>query len=327
MADINSSATQLTMFLPGGDPSGIRIAEIGGASIKAYAFHKSLYGQVLQKYGDQISRPGVYVLYGEDGQMQNIAYIGESEDVRTRLNFHMSDDKGKGSKEYWLDTIVLVSSDDYLTKAHVRFAEAKLMVDASNNPLWKLANTKLTNGAKQTKVPKLPIAAESTMLRFVRDTHTLTRALGCSLFKPTIGKQITQSPNLDQSSKDSPEFRFSGKGFDAKAVESGQSGEWIVRKHSAAKVTEADSLSPGIKKLREQLKDNGVLVESNGVLVFQEDCAFRSPSAAAGVVCGSPTSGRTAWKLENGTLYSDWESDKRAGLIAGSTGTQTNLPI
>ncbi len=325
----SNNATSISMYLPDGDPDGIRTAEIGGASIIAFAFHKSLFGQVAQKYRDEISKPGVYILYGEDNLQHSVAYIGESEDVKARLSYHLSSDKNKGLKDYWLDTIILLSKDDSLTKAHVRFAEAKLIGDAGGNPLWKLANDKLVNGSKPPKATKLPIADECTMMKFIMNTHILTRALGCPLFKVTVGKQITEAAQQDQLTSDSPEFRFAGTGYDAKAIESGKNGEWIVRKQSAAKITEATTLSTGIKTIRDQLKNSGVLIESKGVLIFQDDCVFRSPSAAASAVCGSSTNGRTAWKLADGTNYAQWENVQNSSIPQPQSEMeiQSKLPI
>ena len=58
-----------------------------------------------------------------------------------------------------------------------------------------------------------------------------------------------------------------------------------------------------------------VLRQEDGHRVFAEDYPFRSPSAAAVVVNGRPTSGPTEWKVkgENRT-YKEWEADRLVSL-------------
>ena len=51
-------------------------------------------------------------------------YIGEADDVWARLQSH-------GNKDSWTSVVVFVSNDLNLTKAHVRWLEAKLGVPAT----------------------------------------------------------------------------------------------------------------------------------------------------------------------------------------------------
>jgi hypothetical protein len=52
------------------------------------------------------------------------AYIGEAEIVRDRLKQHKT-------KEFWVFAIVLVSKDENLTKAHLRYLESRLPEEAA----------------------------------------------------------------------------------------------------------------------------------------------------------------------------------------------------
>jgi hypothetical protein len=57
-------------------------------------------------------------------------------------------------------------------------------------------------------------------------------------------------------------------------------------------------------ELRERLKENGILKEENGILLFLSDYIFNSPSAASSVVLGRHSNGWTEWKnkINNKTL-------------------------
>ena len=53
---------------------------------------------------------------------------------------------------------------------------------------------------------------------------------------------------------------------------------------------------------------SGVLAERDGHRVFVQNYAFKSPSAAASVVCGRPAAGTVEWKTaDTGITYKQWE--------------------
>lgn len=306
------SASSISIVLSDGDPDGIRTAEIGVSTIKVIAFRRNQLERACSEFGDYLPKCGVYLLYGQDEAENDVVYIGESEKVSSRLKFHKGN--SKEPKDYWLDTVVIVSKDENLTKSHVRFIEAKLIAAVNQNVSWKLANNKLTNG-NPPLAAKLPQAEIIKMREFIDQAKILTRMIGCDFFKATSGNLANAVADVAPiEASVSPEFRTSGLGYDAKAVVLGLSGDWVVKAMSRARITEANCLSNGVRKIREQLKAAGKLVESEGALIFQEDCLFKSPSTAANVVCGTMVNGRNAWKLENGIPYSQWESEQAGPL-------------
>ena len=129
----------------------------------------------------------------------------------------------------------------------------------------------------------------------------------CIRDRATTGQLLNAATIAGQPAA-SPEFRFIGTGFDARAVVLSVSGEWIVKANSTAKLEAQVHLSDGVKKLRQQLQEAGKLRPIDGKLVFQEDCSFKSASTAASLVCGSAKDGRNkAWKLADGKTYAEWE--------------------
>lgn len=304
-----SKASVITVVLIDGDPDGRRSACFGNDLPKVYAFPKGQLGNVIS----EICKPGVYLIYGSDPQTgKSKVYIGESINAAERLSYHKGN--SKEPKEYWEDTAVLISQTDSLTKAHVGYIEAKLIAAALNNINWEVGNDKLTSG-KAPQAATLPLADTINMEHFVDQAKTLIRTLGCDLFKATTGHLVQEMMGASSDpSAFSPDFRFSGADFDAKAVVASVSGDWIVKAQSTAKLAASESLSNGIKQLRGQLQKAGKLKEVGGRLVFQEDCLFKSASTAASLVCGSPKDGKNkAWKLADGTTYGEWESVQAPG--------------
>ena len=61
---------------------------------------------------------GVYFLFGKDESNFDTVYVGEAEKMFTRLKQHLKED-------YWNDCIAVISKDNLLNKAHVKYLENK----------------------------------------------------------------------------------------------------------------------------------------------------------------------------------------------------------
>lgn len=69
------------------------------------------------------------------------------------------------------------------------------------------------------------------------------------------------------------------------------------------------SLSNWAHSTRAALRDNGVLDESEGALVFTQDYGFEYPSQAAAIVSGS-TGNKSLWRLADGRTFKQWEQEQ-----------------
>ena len=70
--------------------------------------------------------------------------------------------------------------------------------------------------------------------------------------------------------------------------------------------------------LYKSLFSNGKIANdasSNGA-VFKEDVVFSSPSAAAAVIFGRASNGRTVWKIKGTSkTYQDWQDERLASAL------------
>ena len=112
----------IKMFLADGTPAGLRIIEKSNWTGRALDFARADWPKV--KAREDFGRPGVYVLrgVGPDGEMR--VYIGEADELRSRLAQHIS---GSSSKDFWERAVAFTSKDENLNKAHVRFLESRLI--------------------------------------------------------------------------------------------------------------------------------------------------------------------------------------------------------
>src|SRR6266849_3071054 len=117
-----TSAT-IKLFLPRGDAKNLRTAEIS---------NWTEFDDLLQR--EELANSGVYILSGTDPlSVSPHAYIGEAEVIRDRIKLHKN-------KEFWISAIVFVSKDENLTKAHNRFLEGRLILEAKKVSRFTLEN-------------------------------------------------------------------------------------------------------------------------------------------------------------------------------------------
>ena len=298
----SANGRSIRIFLRDGDPSGTRTAEITMSTTQAIAFRRRQLRKLGNELQEMIERPGAYILMGggdeKDGRE---AYIGESEDVFSRLTTHNS----ASGKEFWEDTIVLVSKDANVTKSHARYVESLLLADAGDNRHWTLPNRQ--NPSKTAG--RLPAPDRVDMCRFVAEAKILVGVLGCDIFRAdrvNTAESATSQGDID-SGRSAVSFGFGGKEYDA-SMRLSDDDRFIVEAGSKARKVLTPTAPAAVRNLRDSLVGTGDLREQDGSLVFASDCIFSSVSAAAGVVSGASVNGRTAWKNDAGQTYGEWEA-------------------
>jgi len=283
---MNQSAT-IKLFLPLGDPKRLRTAELSNWSGKAIAAPRTDLDLLLQR--EELSKPGVYFLLGADPETgKSMAYIGEAEAVADRLKQHKV-------KEFWSSAIAFVSKDENLTKSHIRYLEGRLIETAKEVARYKLQNS-------QGSGAKLPESDLNDMEVFLERVSQLLPVLGSELLSPVTVKK--------ESGPVEPRYTCSMKGALARG-ERTPNGFAVFKGSTAATQLRASvqKNGPWIVSLREQLLNEGALIEENGFLVFTKDVEFSSPSAAAAVVHGGNAAGPIAWKTEDGRTLKEIEEN------------------
>lgn len=294
----------IRIFLVDGTASGTRTAELGLSTIKSLVVPRASLSAAIQR--PETRKTGVYVLVGQDSESPNLKriYIGEGDKIINRISIHNKDP----NKDFWDEVVLFVSKDDNLTKAHIRYVEARLIALAKT-----AKRSVVTNDTSPPQQGKLPEADEIEMEEFISQARLLLGALGYDIFEPTkaapLAFQSTQSTEQQPVTVVPPEFRFAGANFDATMLVDLDAGQFIVQAGSKAKKSEAMTLLPTYKNLRAQLIKSGVLQDFDEVSYrFSQEYAFGAATPAAQVVCGTPINGRTAWKSNPGnTTFAEWQ--------------------
>lgn len=264
----------IQIFLPDGSPTSIREAEITNRLVKAILFPRAKMEEISKR--DSVHFTGVYFLFGndEDGTSPMV-YIGEGEDCFKRIQDH------NRKKDFWSHCIVVTTKTNEYTKTDAKYLEHYCLGQAD-----KIGRFKTENG-KDSQRPSIPETREHDLLDNFETMKILLATLGYPIFEEK------------RKAKSTKEI-FYCKGKDALAE--GEFTDDGLLIHNGSKCTLEESRTAGswVSGLREKLIGDGVLKVINGLLIFQSDYIFSSPSAAAVVVLARRANGWIEWKNKEG---------------------------
>jgi hypothetical protein len=282
----------IRIFLADGTPLGLRVIEKSNWTGRGFDFARTDWPRVRAR--DDFGRPGVYVLWGiaDDGRVH--VYIGEADELRSRLKEHAS---GPKSKDFWTRAVAFCSKDENLNKAHVRFLESRLIGVAGS-----AKRAVLENG----NAPALPALSEYDRAEaetFLDEMLVIYPLLGIDAFTPPSA-----------SSETAALLYLKGRGIEAKGRDASEG--FIVYAGSRAAKGEVPSLHAYVRKQRADLIASGVLaadVTSGGAYTLEQDYTFASPSTAAAVMLGRSANGRIEWKDQDGRTLKSLQDAAAAG--------------
>lgn len=279
-----STPKTIQIFLPAGDPQGIRVAEITTRIVQAIEVPRKLLPDFIAM--PESGQVAVYFLFGqgEDGASQKL-YIGQTGDLRKRLAKHNKE------KDFWQRAVVLISRTNSLTQTHALFLEWLCIQQA------KAIGRYLTENGNDGSKPHTPAPLEADCYEIFDTGRTLLATLGYPVFKPL-------SSSEGQSSKDTELFYCNRAG--TKAVGEYTEEGFVVLKGSVGRGTVSKAhLHRAYAKHRDALMQEGKVALENGVLVFKEDVLFGTPSGAAAAIVGSAANGWREWKNDKGVTLDE----------------------
>ncbi len=272
---------KLTVYMIDGTEYGPRLSEIGNWVGKAVYSPRSTINKIISR--PEFDNPGIYCLKGDptDEAFTEKIYIGEAENIKSRLKQHLSD-PNKDFKE----VIFFISKDELLTKTQIKYLESRLIQLAIEAKNAEIDNNNSPN------LPTLHEADISDMEYFLEQIKLMLPVMGFKfLISSTVKYQTIEDKNLDQNKKEI--FEIKTKSFKAKMYESDQG--YIVVKGSEAKKNLSKSTTETYRNLRRKLLETNILIDKGDKLEFAEDAIFNSPSAASNMVLGRNSNGFTEW--------------------------------
>jgi hypothetical protein len=163
----------LRIYVPSGDPDGVRIVDRMNWTGRGYFIPRDRWVEV--KTRTELNRPGIYVLVGyevdELGNERPVAYIGQTDNIKERIDFH--DIK----KEFWESAIVFLSASDGLNRAHTTWLEWQLLQHAT-----KAKRCRLENRAEPNE-PTLIESEKADTRAFLAEILRMMPVMGLHIFE------------------------------------------------------------------------------------------------------------------------------------------------
>jgi hypothetical protein len=261
----------INIYIPDGDPKGIKICSIDTSIVKAiYVPRNRLELAALRK---EIKEPGIYFLFGmEEERSKPIVYIGEAENLLTRLRQH------NVSKDFWNFAICFVSEKKNINKAHIKYLENYSCSEAKRIDKCRLENVVTPTQSTLTEQDT------DFVLNFFDDLKILLTSLGFPIFE-------------ESNKEESNIFVCKGKNASAEGIY--EEGGMLVFKGARCNIEETPSFGNYAKRMRRLLLGQGILKEDNGLYILTEDYLFSSPSTASDIILGRSSNGWTIWKSKD----------------------------
>jgi hypothetical protein len=268
----------IQIFLPAGDPRGIRVAEITTRIVRVVEVPRSQLAEFVKT--PEAQQVGVYFLMGElsEAGLPRV-YIGQSGSVGNRLVQHNQ------SKDFWNRALVVISLTNSMTQTHALFLEWFAISEATKAGRYSLENG--NTGAR----PHTPAPLEADCHEIHETAATLLATLGQPIFEP-----LTNAPTARGEKE-----LFYCKGSGADGVGEYTTEGFVVLKGSRGRVENVASIQGTSNvRLREQLVTENIMTEQNGIYIFTRDYLFPSPSMAAMALMGRSANGWLEWKTPQG---------------------------
>ncbi len=276
----------IQIFLPDGDPNGIKVATIRTRNIEVIYFSRNNL-ENLYKIMQQKNKVGIYFLIGVNEEKdQNEIYVGEAEDVVVRLGQH------NRNKDFWQKGYFVVDNNGLLTKSHIKYLE-----NVAYNKIKQAEKIIINNETEPTK-SHVDETIEADLNGDIFETIEVLLSL-------LIGDNIFEKVEKKSSKKDGEVFvckDSKGSYAEGKYLENG----FLIFKGAKFNLKTTNSFVGGSEeKMRNFLIDNKIIVQRNNFYVLEKDYLFKSPSMAGAIVLGMRVNGWLWWKNKDGKTLDD----------------------
>ncbi|MCE0495934.1 GIY-YIG nuclease family protein [Vibrio salinus] len=281
----------MRIFFADGSPTGLRQVEVGNWSGLALACPRVRFSEISDWPESQ--RPGVYFLLEKpSGEEGNQVYIGESENVLKRLASHDRD------RDFWNEVIIFTSKDENLTKAHIKYLEARLIELTQSADRYTLENG---NNATKSSLPRADMSDMEGYIDFIK---LVLGSLGHKLLEPVAKAVVDTHTEAESVAQYELSFEVSKMMAKGRMVDEG----FLLLKGSQVVAKSSQSMPGKVQHFKEAWIENGTLKSNGNGYVLAQDKLLSSSSYAASFVAGSSRSGPQSWKTSAGESLKELES-------------------
>jgi hypothetical protein len=221
---MKSDAFTIRIYLPDGDPEGLRMIDRMASTGLAITFPRALWPQIRLRR--EFERAGVYVLSGYSAGATDLPtiYIGQGDGVQNRIDSHFE------AKDFWDWGFAFVtkSTDSGFNRAHITWLEHMLISKAR-----KAGRSRLDNGTTPSE-PTLSEADKADTSVFLKEILQALPLVGLRAFEvplPVARPNTLAGASIDAATPtDEPDTVIvpaQKEGFDEVFI--GQNAWWAIR--------------------------------------------------------------------------------------------------
>lgn len=274
----------IQIFLPGGNPQGIRVAEITTRIVQVIEVPRSLFGEFTKM--PECGQVAVYFLFGQTPEGDETVYIGQTGDLKARLNTHNK------NKDFWEKALIVISRTNSMTQTHAVYLEW-----FSIKTCREVGRYSDQNGNSGSE-PYTPAPMQADCLEIYDTANTLLSTLGYPIFESFAKTSSTEEtaktlyctrPGVDGRGQYTPE------GF-------------VVLKGSTGNLDVSPAMdNTAMERKRDELLKSGTYRIEGERIMLEKDYLFNSPSMAAAFLSGKASNGWIDWKDEQGRTLDELE--------------------
>ncbi len=285
----------IKLFLIDGDTNGRMTCELSNWTGKAYKIPRNSIKICIDR--PELQTTGVYMLLNRNTDLSEKGqiYIGEAENIFKRLSQHLKE------KDFWNDAIVLISKDENLNKAHIKYLENRLHEIAIDANRYKVINSQTPTQSSISESDK------AEMEEFLSNILTLVSTLGFNAFeqiRQVNKRQVNKREDLEIAEDLFYISAVRGANGTGKTTSEG----FVVFKSSQVADPVTNSYPKIMNKFRDTLLSDGIIIKKDKKLILGQDYLFSSSSTAAMIIMGRSANGLTEWKLKSGKTLQDYEA-------------------
>lgn len=284
-------AQTIQIYLPSGDPAGLRVANLTTRTVRVFEVPRSLLTQFLQR--PESGQVGVYYLFGANEDETPQCYVGQSGNVGVRLQQHTA------TKDFWTKAMVAVSLTNEWTSTHAAYLEWLSLGRAKAAGRYALVNE------NQSSNPFTPEPLEADCQEFIDTIAVLLATLGAPVLEAIKPASAAGLPAEGAAGIEPELLFFQEAGCNASGYQTPEG--LLVLAGAKGRAVLRPSAPPSIARQRDSLQAEGVVKVDDEYLVFVKDHLFTSPSAAGSVLVGGTNNGRASWRNERGQSINELE--------------------
>lgn len=294
------SAKTIQIYLPKGNPRGLRLAEMTTRTVRLIEIPRIHINDFFAM--PDANQVGLYFLVGDsDSTDKPLLYIGQTGDLKRRLNQH-------SEKNFWTRAFVMLSTNNTMTQTHALYMEHKAIATA-----FEVGRYEIKNG-NNGNLPHTPEPLKADCEELFHTLDVLLSTLGQPIFESlsisrfnnenvtTVASHANQvAIQTDKISHHSEPILFYCKAIDAEAQGYYNDDGFVVLAGSLLRKKQINSVGKwGTRKQEEMIISNLLVEYDSKSYKLKEDYLFKTPSGAAQIVTGRNANGWLVWKNKAG---------------------------